>query len=381
MTGGACAGFAAATGAPLTGIFFAFEEAHRRFSPMIFMAASMTVWTSTMTMDWLCTWAGISSSMFGIVSLPALPLHLSWVALVVGVVCGLLAMLFTRFYRSCRRWIQKHLQKMPFVLKMMLVFVTVAISGFVANEFLFSGHSLIHQLMEGKGVWYLLILFFCVRAILLVVANNVGVTGGLFVPTLAFGAILGALCGQGMMAIGVLDREYYAVVVVLGMVSFLSASSRTPITAIAFAVEALCGMSNMLPVILSVTFAFLVIETCGVAAFNETVVESRVEEAHAGKASQVVNVHLTVQAGAFVVGKEIRDILWPPTCAVLSVDRNPAHARGATGINEGDVLHLHYQTYDPAETMETLEALVGKQSDHIRTSMHPGSDTHQVPEL
>ena len=42
MTGGACAGFSAATGAPVTGIFFAFEEAHRRFSPMIFMSAATT---------------------------------------------------------------------------------------------------------------------------------------------------------------------------------------------------------------------------------------------------------------------------------------------------------------------------------------------------
>ena len=36
MTGGACSGFAIATGAPLAGIVFAMEEAHRRFSPTIF---------------------------------------------------------------------------------------------------------------------------------------------------------------------------------------------------------------------------------------------------------------------------------------------------------------------------------------------------------
>ena len=32
MTGGACAGFAAATGGPLTGMLFAFEEAHRKLA-------------------------------------------------------------------------------------------------------------------------------------------------------------------------------------------------------------------------------------------------------------------------------------------------------------------------------------------------------------
>ena len=43
MTGGACAGFAAATGSPLTGILFAFEEAHRRFTPMIVLTSATAV--------------------------------------------------------------------------------------------------------------------------------------------------------------------------------------------------------------------------------------------------------------------------------------------------------------------------------------------------
>ncbi|MCX4287088.1 MAG: chloride channel protein, partial [Clostridia bacterium] len=43
MTGGACAGFAVATGAPVTGILFALEEAHKRFTPMIFLMAMSSV--------------------------------------------------------------------------------------------------------------------------------------------------------------------------------------------------------------------------------------------------------------------------------------------------------------------------------------------------
>ena len=35
-TGGAAAGFAVATGAPLSGILFALEEIHKRFTPMLF---------------------------------------------------------------------------------------------------------------------------------------------------------------------------------------------------------------------------------------------------------------------------------------------------------------------------------------------------------
>ena len=49
MTGGACAGFSVATGAPISGIMFAIEEAHQRISPMIVIVASTSVLFSRIT--------------------------------------------------------------------------------------------------------------------------------------------------------------------------------------------------------------------------------------------------------------------------------------------------------------------------------------------
>ena len=63
MTGGAGAGFAAATGAPLTGILFAFEEAHERFSPMLLMVSAMTVASGSLTAEFLFSLTGDSWEM------------------------------------------------------------------------------------------------------------------------------------------------------------------------------------------------------------------------------------------------------------------------------------------------------------------------------
>ena len=49
MTGGASAGFSLATGAPITAILFSMEEIHRRFSPLLFVVASLTVGVSQVT--------------------------------------------------------------------------------------------------------------------------------------------------------------------------------------------------------------------------------------------------------------------------------------------------------------------------------------------
>ena len=362
ITGGACAGFAAATGAPLTGILFAFEEAHRRFSPMIFMVSSATVVFGSITNEILSDFWGMDGRMFSFSINGDLPLKYLWAALIVGLVCGLAAVLFTKLYRVVWNLILRLEARIPLSVMVVAVFVLVAVIGFFGSDALGSGHEIIHRLADGQGLWWLILLWFAVRAILLIAANNVGVTGGLFVPSLAFGAMIGYLCSRGLIFLGFSGEDYVLVLTTVGMAAFLGASSRIPLTAIAFSVEALCGGTNLLPMIAGVTFAYLVIEVVGIEGFNETVIESRVAGERKGKSSLTVEEDLVVQPGAFVVGKEVRNILWPPSFVVLSVHRNPDRKdRQFGGMEAGDILHVHYTTYDPVATEESLAHLVGKQ--------------------
>ena len=381
MTGGACAGFAAATGSPFTGILFAFEEAHRRFSPMIVLTSATAVAAGSAMMQFLCLLTDMEYSLFAFPELSVLPQKFFWTSLAVGVLVGFAAAIFTVAYRRIRHLVKHTLAKVPFTVKIVSIFLLTACVGFISGECIGSGHHLVDELMEGHGVWYLLIVWFLVRAALLLFANNADVTGGLFVPTLAFGAVLGALCGDILTATGILPVEYHSVMVVIGIASFLGAASRTPLMALAFAGEALCGLSNLLPITIGVTAAYLVVETLGIPAFTDTVVESKAEAEHAGKTAKVIELHLRVAEDAFVVGKEIRDILWPPTCTVLSVHRNPDAAHHEPGLCGGDLLHVHYQTYNAPATFADLEALVGKQHENVRARVHTGDEHHQVPEV
>jgi H+/Cl- antiporter ClcA len=381
MTGGACAGFAAATGSPLTGILFAFEEAHRRFTPMIVLTSATAVIAGSTVMKLLCSLADMEYALFAFPALEELPLPHFWTAAVVGLIVGFAAAVFTLAYRRIRHLVKNTLAGVPFTVKIVSIFLLTACIGFISGECVGSGHHLVDELMEGHGVWYLLIVWFLVRAALLLFANNADVTGGLFVPTLAFGAILGGLCGDILTETGILPAEYYSVMVVIGIASFLGASSRTPFMALAFAAEALCGLSNLLPITIGVTAAYLVVETLGIPEFTEIVVESKAEAEHAGKTAKVINLYLHVAPDSFVVGKEIRDILWPPTCTVLSVHRNPDASHHEPGLCGGDILHVHYQTYNAPATFAALEALVGKQHENVHARVHTGDEHHHVPEV
>ena len=370
MTGGASAGFSMATGAPITAVIFAMEELHKHFSPLLLSIASMSVVFAQIT-EQLLTLLGIGAgSLFSIAHLSALEAKYFFIPLIVGLVGGLVAVPFTKLYRICDTMMRKAVTKLSAKLVFPILFALVALIGFFTLDALGNGHSLAQNLMQGKIVWYLLILLFLIRAILMMVSNTAGVTGGIFLPTLAFGAILGSLCGQTLIALDLVDPEHYTLIVTLGIVSFLGANSRIPITACVFAIEALGGMHNVFAVIAATTVATLAVEAFGLEDFTDTVIKAKIRAISNGKEPYAIEATLTVKKDSFAAGKEPRDILWPNDCAVVSFERLDKH-KEQTELAIGDMLTVRYKTFHPAETAKELEVLVGEQAEEIKRIMMP----------
>ncbi len=379
MTGGACAGFCAATGSPLSGLLFAIEEVHHRFSPLIFMSVSAATLSSAVTMRILGSVFGVETALFHFTLSEVLPYKFIPVAIGVGIVSGIAAVGFTKLYVAINKLINETLKKFPSICKIVLIFVIVGILGLLSGSFTGSGHSLIDEIIEGHAFAPLiLVLFILVRALLLLFANNAGITGGLFVPSLAFGAILGKIISSCLVMAGLLPENYEVIIVIIGMASFLSAVSRIPLTAIAFSLEALSGLSNIIPIAIGCALAYITVETIGVTEFCDTVIEHKIHSAKKGKKLFTADVHMKVEKGAFVVGQEIRNILWPPTCVVMSVDKQKINEHT---LDEGDVLHLRYKTTDPEDSLDLLESILGKQTSDIAMKFVHGDDEHySIPE-
>lgn len=375
MTGGAASGFALATGSPVTAILFAMEEIHKRFSPLLFSIAAISVIVSRLLACLFAHFGIGSTSLFHMGALPAFPLKLIFIPLAAGLLCGLCSVGFIKAYNLIDAFIRHKLKKLSVKVKFPIIFALFSIIGFFFSKMMGSGHSLIEHLLgehlfENETFWYLLIIIFLVRAVFMMVSNTAGITGGIFLPTLAFGAILGALCAETFIAMGLMGDEHYTILVIMGMVSFLGASSRIPLTACVLAIESLGASSNVLPVIVAVTFAFLAVESSGLGDFTGTVIKRKEHAIYKGKEPHTVKAPLTVNKDAFVIDKEIRDILWPASCTLLSIENGP-NKTGTLGIAEGDVLTVHYTTYDPAATAEEFEILVGKQSEEINKIIRP----------
>ena len=377
MTGGASAGFALATGAPISGVIFALEEGHRRFSVSLLIFSSVSVCVGTLTEEALCRLFDCHLQSFRFSVADPLPLRYLYLPLLIGIVCGFCAVLFTKLYSFFKSVQKKKHIRLPFAIKITAIFTLTALLGFFSADFIGSGHALIEKLVAGEGVFYILLLALAIRAILMIAANGEGVSGGVFVPTLAFGALIASLLSRAAFALGIAPAAYGPLFITVGMTAFLAASARTPMTALVFALEALAGLQNTLALGIAVTAAFMVVEFSGKVSFADTIIEAKAHAAHEGGVPLIINAFVTVREGSFAEGKEIRDLLLPPTCAVLSIDmKSPA----AADMQAGDVLHLHYSTYNAQDTLASIEAIFGEQPENERDRMHLGSESHVVPE-
>lgn len=365
MTGGACAGFSVATGASISGIMFSIEEAHQRISPMIFIVSTTAVAVSRLTTELISPIFGVSVALFPELKLIKMSARDIWIPIVIGVLVGLFAVMFLKYYSLIADTLSDKITNVPHVYKIFAVFALTLTAGLFSFSFISTGHHLILELIDGKIAVYMLLLILLIRPTLTLLANSNSITGGIFLPIMAIGAVFAALIGKGALALG-LGSDYYTVILVLGITACISAMMKMPLTAIMFAIEALSCTGNLLYVIVVSTVAFMMTEVFEAKSINDSVLENRLEKLNEGKTAKVIDTFVTVKADSFAIGKQIRDIFWPANLFVLSLKHSETHGaevdeHGGKAIREGDVLHVRYSTYEEERTREELVAIVGEQ--------------------
>ena len=76
---------------------------------------------------------------------------------------------------------------------------------------------------------------------------------------------------------------------------------------------------------------------------------------------------------AFVIGKTVRDVMWPTSTVVLSIkradeDKDDMENSGEKKITTGDTLVLRSLYYNEEEILAELHSLFGKDADIHKTA-------------
>ena len=286
---------------------------------------------------------------------------------IIGIVMGLFAVLFLSYYRVIFKFFNKTLKKIRHGWRILFAFVITFAAGLCSFSFISTGHELILELFDRKTTVIMLLLLLIVRSSITLCANANRVTGGIFLPLLAVGAIVASIIARTFEATLNLDKSYYSVILVLGIVACIAGMMKMPLTAIVFAVEALSCYDNILYIIIVSGVTYIITEIFGAESINDRVLEYRVEEMNEGKTPSIIDRYVTVREGTFALGMHVRDIFWPCGLFVLShkhtlpIDQRDKHAIKA--LHEGDILHVRCSTFDLKQTEDELEAIIGPLGD------------------
>lgn len=256
VTGGAAAGLATAFNAPLTGIVFAVEEVHKKFSPILFISVAIAVLFSNIIARILRKVMGFKLLLLDFGALPEIPLSFIWALFLLGIVIGIFAMLFNKLIFKANKLTGK-MKKIPLSVRLITAFVLSGALGLVFIDSLGGGHHLIEKVGNMDYTTLMLVILFVIKLFLIIVCFSSGATGGLFIPMLTLGALLGGLMAKLLIVMG-LDPKYFTTVVVIAMTAFFGASVRAPLTAIILIVEITGQLSGFLMTGIAIFTAYFI---------------------------------------------------------------------------------------------------------------------------
>lgn len=368
MTGGASAGFAVATGAPLSGILFALEEIHKRYSPLLLLTVSTAVFSATAVNQLLCDTFHLNPALFTLPPLPAFKPSCLGFLLTMGVLVFLAVAAFDESILLFRRFTSHFQKKGTTLIKLVSTFLLAGILGFVLSDADYSGHHLIVRIMEHDMTFTLLFALFVVRLLMMLLVTDSGTTGGIFIPTLALGALTAAMITKLLLLSG-MPAELSSTMIFLGMCAFIGGTLRAPLTATMLFTELSGQFVGMFYVAVVVFVVYLLTEALNQTPFYDKALEEMDEVQHHGQEMTVSSFHLIVSNNAFVTGKAVRDVLWPHTSVITDITCGPTHRMemddGEHRLLSGDEITIRAGYYDKEEILALLRGLVGTEHEII----------------
>jgi H+/Cl- antiporter ClcA len=224
---GAGAGMAAAYNVPLGGALFAVEVLLGTMSLTNVLAAVITSFVAV-AVSWLLL---PNVPTFTVAQLSMSPALLLW-ALIAGPVLGAASAAYVRFIG----WAETGKPKAYMVVVApILVFLVLGVVSVRFPEVLGNGKNVVQeafgsQLGTGLLCWLLIL-----RPLATGMCLKSGAPGGLFTPTMTFGAVLGGLLGEGWSYVApATAKDSYAIV---GAGAMLASASQGPLSSIAFMLE------------------------------------------------------------------------------------------------------------------------------------------------
>lgn len=317
ISSGAAAGLAAAFNAPLSAFVLILEEIHHRFSNTLILS----VFSAAVTGSFFAFNIFGSDPAIGLGSTITFPLERYILLIGLGMLLGVGGWVFQKGIF----WVTpKFYNYLPFprYLHGYIPFILLIPIGLFWNEMLGSGTNLIPIVASERMAIGTLILMLIFKFSVFNIAFGSGIPGGSLVPSLTFGALLGAIYGNIVLDMSVLEDEYIRNFVIYGMGGFFTATTKAPLTGIVLITELTGSMNQLMPISIVCLSAYIIADlfsihpTDEITLYNKTLHYSTVFE------GKLKHLDITVDFDGSLNGQQLSYLELPYNAKIVKITRD-----------------------------------------------------------
>ena len=341
LTSGSSAGLSGAFGAPLAGVMFSIEEIHKYLSGKLLICA----FVSSIAADFVGRRVfGVQTSFDIAIKYPlAINPYFQFILYIIfGIVIAFFGKLFTVTLVKCQDIFNG--AKLAREIKVTFIMTISFILCFVLPEVTGGGHNLVESLIYGKTIIYTLIIIFIIKLLFTAISYSTGFAGGIFLPMLVLGAIIGKIFGEIINMFAQTGSDFTVHWIVLGMAAYFVAVVRAPITGVILILEMTGSFHLLLALTTVAVVSFYITELLGQQPVYDILYDKMkkddnvVDEENQGK----ITIELAVMAESLLDGKAISEIIWPEEVLIIAIIRNGVEKipKGRTVMMAGDILVL-----------------------------------------
>lgn len=331
ITAGSGAGLAAAFNAPLAGVVFSLEEIHKNLSVEVLLASM----SAAICSDFVSAYIFGFSPVFSINPEHILPLKHYWLILVLGIILGVCGAL----YNIGIKYIQRFYSLLRFdLVKILIPVACSALLWYVYPYVLGGGSSLVDTISENSFTIGALLLLLAVKYVFSMISFGSGTPGGIFLPLLMLGSIIGALFAK---AIGY--DIYIDNFIILGMAGYFAAIVKSPVTGVILISEMTGSLSHLLSLTLICLVSYIVSDIMKSQPVYEQLLDNLLGgSAKNSRSHNKIMLESCVQFGSAMDGSRLENLGTPKGCLVIAVNRRGEEIvpDGATVLMADDNLLL-----------------------------------------
>lgn len=354
IASGAAAGLAAAFNAPIAGLLFVVEEVYHHFSRLVWVSALVASITANF----------ISLNVFGLTPVLQMPGEMTllsltqyWIYIILGIFLGLAGYFYEVVILNIQKFYHFIIRLIPIPAPYFssLAFFFILPIGYYMPGLLGGGHHLILELPHTQPSLNHLFLFLIIRFIWSMISYGSGLPGGIFLPILSLGSILGMLVGTMALSLGLIEQEQITMFLVLGMTGFFSAISKAPLTSMILVTEMVGDMRQLMVIGLVAISAYVVMDLLGGAPIYEAMLEKILPDELEATSDMTL---IEVVVSEHLANRFVSDLQLPENCLITSQIHHGKNkvVKGNSQLHLGDSIYVAVPVSDIHQIRQILEA-------------------------